>query len=300
MLQDKQDKEPVPPRELVPTVPADLNALCVDLLRRLPEDRPTGEEVLDLGHLARRRRTARKQRCEGLRGREDRPWSELREAYAAVRDGQTVQILVHGNSGIGKSALLDRFLGDIRETGEAVVLAGRCNERVVAPHEALRSIVDALTDYLRKPGRGLSVKELLPRDLRPLLRLFPVLETVPAVASAPRGPEVATDEQELRRRAFAAFRELLQRLGDRRTVVLAIDDLQWADLDSALLLKTLLRPPDSPRLLLLGCYRSEDAERSPFLQEFLNPADQRARAAGGADGARGTGAGEAAAESARG
>ena len=58
-------------------------------------------------------------------------------------------------SGIGKSALVDHFLSGIRKCGEAVVLAGRCNEHVVAPYEALHSIVDALTRYLRKPGIGL-------------------------------------------------------------------------------------------------------------------------------------------------
>jgi eukaryotic-like serine/threonine-protein kinase len=270
VLQDKRIKEPVPPRELVPTVPADLDGLCVKLLRLAPQDRPTGEEVLRL--LSSLVPPIPPPRL--FVGREA-ALKELREAYAAVRDGQTVQVLVHGNSGIGKSTLLDHFLNAIRETGEAVVLAGRCNERVVAPHEALHSIMDALTQYLRKPGIAPHVHGLLPRDLRPLLRLFPVLENVPAVASAPRGPEPPTDQQELRLRAFAAFRELLQRLGDRRPLVLALDDLQWADLDSALLLKTLLRPPDSPRLLLLGCYRTEDASRSPFLPEFVNPADQR-------------------------
>jgi hypothetical protein len=198
----------------------------------------------------------------------------LQEAYITAQAGRTVQVLVHGNSGIGKSALLDHFLSDIRENDQVVVLAGRCHERVVAPYEALRSMVDALTRYLRKPGLGLPVEGLLPRDLRPLLRLFPVLATVPAVDSAAsRGPELATDPQELRRRAFAAFRELLQRIGGHRTVVLAVDDLQWADLDSAPLLNALLRAPDSPRLLLLGCYRTEDADRSPFLREFLNPSD---------------------------
>ncbi len=50
---------------------------------------------------------------------------------------------------------------------------------------------------------------------------------------------------------FATMRALFVAVGERRRVIVTLDDLQWADLDSRALLAELVRVPDGPRLLLI-------------------------------------------------
>src|SRR5918999_4735496 len=45
VMMNKQNFDPPAPSELLGGVPRDLNKLCISLLRRKPEDRPTGKEV---------------------------------------------------------------------------------------------------------------------------------------------------------------------------------------------------------------------------------------------------------------
>lgn len=64
------------------------------------------------------------------------------------------------------------------------------------------------------------------------------------------------------------MRELFLRLSDRKPVILVIDDLQWADVDSAELIKDILRPPDAPALLFIAASRSDPGQASPFVHAF--------------------------------
>jgi hypothetical protein len=58
-----------------------------------------------------------------------------------------------------------------------------------------------------------------------------------------------------REAAFAALRELLVRVSALRPVVIAVDDLQWGDDDSATLLRELLTGPDAPNVLFVATLR---------------------------------------------
>ena len=140
------------------------------------------------------------------------------------------------------------FLDAIVEHEKVVILRGRCYEQESVPYKALDSLVDALGVYLsRLPV--LDVEGLMPRDAVALARLFPTLRRVESFTASRRRAAASPDPLELRRRAFEALRELLARIADRHPMVLAIDDLQWGDVDSASLLAALLRPPDAPAIL---------------------------------------------------
>ncbi len=271
ILIDKQQRDAPAPASLARGVPPDLDALCVALLRRDPLVRPAAAEILALLGAALPARTRapsgdfrpiEKTTLAPIFVGRERQLSALREAYRASRQGRTVVQLVFGETGLGKTHLVQRFVDELEALG-ALVLRGRCYEHESVPFKALDSAMDALSAVLRKLPRA-DVDALLPIGVHALTRVFPVLQRVEAIAKAPKRGAEAPDPQELRRRAARALRSLLDRMSVRRPLVLWVDDLQWGDEDSAALLAELVRPPDAPPLLLVGSFRSEEM-KAPFI-----------------------------------
>ncbi|MEO5730500.1 MAG: protein kinase, partial [Byssovorax sp.] len=269
LLTNKINLDPPDPRLLIADLPDDLADLCVGLLQRRPSDRPSEAAILAaLGGVTADARVTHDAWGEMIPfvGR-DHHLAMLEDSFTAARRGKAVTLQVHGTAGMGKSALLRRFLDDVADRDGAVVLEGRCYERESVPYKGVDSLIDALTQHLRSlPQKEAS--QLIPLDVHALARVFPVLLRIDAVHRIhPRAD--APDPLELRRRAFSALRELLARMAAAKPLIVWIDDLQWGDADSAALLLDLLDPAldgdgatthsGAPAMLLIASYRTEDA-----------------------------------------
>ena len=268
VIQRKQAEVPRRPREILPEIPADLDTLCMDLLALDPQQRPSADEVLirlglDVPELPKRRHTVEPAAAVptvgavSFVGRKSE-LEILQQAYGDARK-QAIGLLVSGESGVGKSALVSHFTSLIAQQNQnAVVLLGRCHEREAVPYKAFDGVIDALSHYLRHLPRE-EAAALLPRRAALLLQVFPVLERVDVIAEAPRNVTEIRDPQELRSRVFGAMRELMGKLGEHHPLVVIIDDIQWSDADSLALLREIVSPPDAPAMLLIATVRTPAA-----------------------------------------
>jgi len=146
-------------------------------------------------------------------------YGKLIEVYSAAQAGHPQVVLLKGEAGIGKTRLAQNFLGWAMAQG-ADVLQGRAFETGgLLPYQAL---VEALRSRL--------AREHAPDDLlsdvwlTELSRILPELRERYPDLGLPTG-----DESTARIRLFEAVACLGQALAERASVVLFIDDLQWAD-----------------------------------------------------------------------
>ncbi len=178
---------------------------------------------------------------------------DARGLDAGGREGRIV--LLAGDAGIGKTTLTAELARRVHDAG-AIVLAGRSpRETVVAyqpflealRHWALNAALPDLRGKTREYGSELA-------------RLIPELRR-----RAPDLPPPAQDEPETERyRLFEAVVGLLTELSRSAPVLLVLDDIQWADRPTLLLLRHLARATNPARLLILGAYRSAERRGDTF------------------------------------
>lgn len=171
---------------------------------------------------------------------------------------------VTGLSGEGKSSLVEKFLQPIRQGDEMLVLSGRCYDRESVPFKVIDSFIDPLVRFLRSLTEE-EVKQLLPPDATALTQLFPMLRRLKGISDQDTRQLARLDDKQIHSLAFVALKELLRNISQRIPIVIFVDDIQWGDADSAAIISNQLGSEDSPAVWLLGSYRRDEADDSPFL-----------------------------------
>ncbi|MFU8840976.1 MAG: ATP-binding protein [Nitriliruptoraceae bacterium] len=181
--------------------------------------------------------------------------SRLEGALERAAAGEPSLVLIGGEAGIGKTRLLGEFVAGARG---ALVLSGGCLDLgdAALPYAP---VVEALRELSRQLGPQ-RLRTLVTGPRRELVRLLPGIEVERAVSSG----EAAGQAQ-----LFEAVLSTLEALGKERPVVLAVEDLHWADRSTLDLLEFLARNLGGGRVLLVATYRTEELHRRPRLQAVL-------------------------------
>ena len=151
------------------------------------------------------------------------------DAYATAAAGRRRAVLVAGEPGIGKSRLIAEAAQQLHARG-AVVLYGRCDEEALVAYQPL---VEALRHYALHTSPE-ELRTALGPDAGELTRLLPDLEEVLGAGEAKGGE---------RYRLFETVNTLVAAVSRTTPVVLVLEDLQWVDTASALLVRHLFRHP---------------------------------------------------------
>jgi len=169
-----------------------------------------------------------------LAGRTEELTRLLDEAARSARTGRSILLLLEGEPGVGKSRLLDEMLALQRLDGTPVAAARAVEGDLSDPWSGVLAL--ARGGLLDAAGVGAAPPAALAAFTQVLPEWADRLPGVHSAAAAPLG---------------RALLEAVRAAAAEHPIVLAVDDAQWLDPDSALSLGVLLRDLKSAPLTLV-------------------------------------------------
>ena len=269
-------QRPPSPRDIVPGIPTAVADVVLKLLAKNPDERYQSAhgldmdlkrcaESIDAGQSLKQFNPGLEDRAhrftppQTLYGRE-RELDILGELFEAAAGGANELCLVHGYSGVGKSALvneIDRPL--VRERG--FFAQGKFDQFHTASYGAVADVLRGLVrQLLSEPEEQLAEwRETLIEALAPNAQL--VIELVPELELliGPQPPVAELPPAEARNRRQIVLVGFIRRFATaEHPLVLFLDDLQWSDGPTRDLIAQLAVTRDLGHLLLIGAYRSNE------------------------------------------
>lgn len=250
-------------------LPEDLMALCTDLLSVDPRARPLGNEIIqrlgaeDSGALS----FAGDSVCFG---RDE----VLDQITSCFRDKTHKLVLVRGESGIGKTTVLKHWTRSQKLADEKTLLLHcSCHLQDHTPLRALNLLAQQLVNLLPELPREMW-EDLTTREGAEIVYGFPQMQQLTGVQPRQKDPTIGVQELAARRAAgLHALLYWLRELSTRCSVIIVIDDAQWADSDSGRLLSQLFTIQSGFQGLLLIADQGPTV-KSPLVESMLGLLDE--------------------------
>ncbi len=170
-------------------------------------------------------------------------------------------LLVAGDPGIGKTSLLTEAAHHAGQAG-TTVLYGQCNEDLRVPYQPFRECVSKF--WACGPSEALKVLEA---DSTGLLRRLLLTAGSRAAMDMPHARSDAMTDRHL---LFKAVVDVLAAGSRDRPILLALDDLQWADRSSSMLLEHILSARDRMNVALVLVYQPSELSNAHPLLDLLS------------------------------
>jgi DNA-binding CsgD family transcriptional regulator/tetratricopeptide (TPR) repeat protein len=201
-------------------------------------------------------------------GRED-AFAKLASVLQAAAAGASGTLFIEGTAGVGSSRFIDEVIRRVAGLQEpmAVLRGGAFGSRTDAPYG---SLVRALDPVLRDlPDEDLVA--VLGSATDELGRLLPEIAQRVAGEEAVDRRVLTVVPERRQARLLEGILGVLGRLGERRPVLLVIEDLHRADAATRTLVTFLARLARTQRLAVIGTYQADAIDRDhPWWQDMVD------------------------------
>ena len=282
-------RQPVPPSERDTSIPKIVSDIVMKLLSKNSEDRyqngfglkadlencleqlETGGAIAEF-ELARNDISFTLNIPQRLFGREAEI-NVLMDAFNRVARGSREMVLVSGNAGIGKTALVQEIRMPVIEK-KGYFISGKYERlRKEVPYSAIIRAFQVLARQILTEGEERithwrnNILQAIDPNGGIITGVIPEMAMI--IGEQPEVPEVGPEESQNRfNLVFKKFVSVFT--AQARPIVLFLDDLQWADSASFKLMKMLITPPDINNLLLIGAYRDSEVDKSHLIALSLD------------------------------
>jgi predicted ATPase/GAF domain-containing protein/tRNA A-37 threonylcarbamoyl transferase component Bud32 len=285
---------PTPPHHLNPEIPPVLSEIILKLLEKNAEDRYrtvfglcsdlqecldqlTSTGVIESFPIGQNDVSAEFQIPQKLYGREEEV-QQLLKAFNQVVAGRAELILISGYSGIGKSSLVQEIHKPVVQK-RGYFVGGKFDQfqRNIPYLALIQAFKELIQQLLTEDDASIErwrtlLHDSLGQNGQIIIDVIPEVELI--IGKQP--PVIQLGANESRNRFNSVFQKFIRVFTQaEHPLVLFLDDLQWADLESLQFLQLLMEAEDQHHLLVLGAYRDNEVNSSHPLMLMLHQLEEK-------------------------